>query len=175
LTGRRVRGARALRVGVTALALVALLGGCAGRAGEWGQGARFVGFDPQTRNPGGAADFTVLLPLSSIFYERITARRFNSLATYEDPALREFFRSQAAFSDYYAALAEALDDAHFESLRPTAVRLERIERTAPNAVTVEVTLRGENGLPLRWWSTSVVRRDQWEFESGRWWVIPGKV
>lgn len=169
----------AARMAVVALTVVmigAAPAGCAFRGyGEWGSGARFSGFDPDTLNPGGSADYTVLIPLSAIFYERITARRFNSLATYEDPALREFFRSEAAFADYYASFAEVLDRAHFESLRPTAVRLDRIERTSRNSVAIEVTFRGENGLPLRWWSTSVTRRDRWEFAGGRWWIIPGKV
>jgi len=172
--------ARRLRAVVAAgLVVVGLLGGVTGcaarRGGEWGAGARFIGFDPHTRNPGGAADFTILLPLSSIFYERITARRFNSLATYEDPALREFFTSQSAFADYYAAFAEALEKANFESLRPTSVRLRKVERIAVNSVTIEVSFRGENGLPLRWWSTGVVREDKWEYTQGRWWVIPGKI
>ncbi len=165
-----------LRVAATAGLVALLLFGCALRGyGEWGSRADFVGFDPDTVNPGGPADFTVLLPLSAIFYDRITARRFNSLATFEDPALREFFKTEAAFADYYAAFAEALEKANFESVRPTAVRLDRIERTGPNTVTVHVTYRGENGLPLRWWSTRASRQDQWEFSSGRWWVIPGKV
>lgn len=174
---RRVRAGRAVVVAIALAAVVgAPLGGCAFRGyGEWGKGARFSGFDPDTLNPGGSADYTVLVPLSAIFYERITARRFNSLATFEDPALREFFQSEAAFADYYAAFAEVLDRAHFESLRPTAVRLDRIERTTSNSVAVEVTFRGENGLPLRWWSTSVSRRDRWEFAGGRWWIIPGKI
>jgi hypothetical protein len=163
--------------GIATIALFALLLFGCGLTGDnrWGTRTKFIGFDPDTVNPGGPADFTVLLPLSEIFYERITARRFNSLATFEDPALREFFKTEAAFADYYAAFAEALERANFESIRPTAVRLDRIERTTPNAVTVYVTFRGENGLPLRWWSTHVKRQDQWEFSSGRWWVIPGKV
>lgn len=170
------RRARAAMAWALLLVVPLVCGGCAWRGpGDWGEGARIEGFDPDTVNPGGPADFTVLLPLSKIFYERITARRFNSLATYEDPALREFFRSESAFSDYYAAFAEALDLAHFESLRPTDVRLDRIERTATNVVMIEVTFRGENGLPLRWWSTFVTRRDQWEFAGGRWWVVPGKI
>lgn len=169
-------GARRIVAAAALLALAAAMPGCGSRRyGEWGSGAAYSGFDPQSLNPGGAADFTVLVPLSGIFYERIKARRFNSLATYEDPALREFFKTEAAFADYYAALAEALERAHFESLRPTAVRLDRMDRSGRRTVIVEVTLRGENGLPLRWWSTAVTRRDEWEFSGGRWWIVPGKV
>ena len=159
------------------LVLAALLvAGCAGRqARSWGEGAVFIGFDPRTLNRGGSADFSILLPLSEVFYQRMVDRRFNSKATYDDPGLREFFRSGEAFADYYAALAEMLELARFESHRPTVLNLLGIERVARNTVRIRIYIRGENGLPLRWWSTSVVRDDRWEFAQGRWWVIPGKV
>jgi len=167
---------RGLALGL-ALLVAASAAGCAARrfGGEWGRGARFEGFDPNTLNRGGSADFGILIDLSAIFYDRITARRFNSKATYDDPALREFFRGEASFADYYASLAEALDTSNFESQRPSAVRLESIVRHAQNAVVVKVILKGENGLPLRWWSTFVTREDRWEFSQGRWWIIPGKL
>lgn len=142
---------------------------------DWGNSASFQGFDPLTLNPGGAADYTILLPLSHLFYGRITARRFDSLATFEDPALRELFHSEEAFADYYAAFAVALTQANFESNRPTAVHLESMARTGPTQVRVKVQFTGENALPLRWWSTQTVREDLWEFEDGRWWISPGKV
>lgn len=158
------------------LVTVCLLMGCASwSAGDWGKQSTYEGFNPDSLNRGGAADFTILVPLSKIFYERVTARRFNSLATYEDPALREFFRSQEAFSDYYAALAEALVRANFEYNRPTAVRLESMVRTGANRVEIRVYFRGENAKPLRFWSTGLVRTDRWEFAAGRWWVVPGKL
>jgi hypothetical protein len=159
-----------LCIGLVGVACVGPSGG-----GRWGRSASFQGFDPQTLNPGGTADYTILLPLSQLFYGRVTARRFDSLATFEDPALRELFHSEEAFADYYAAFAVALTRANFESNRPTAVYLESMARTGPTRVRVRVRFRGENALPLRWWSTRTVREDLWEFEDGRWWITPGKV
>lgn len=156
--------------------MLVMAASCAGSTtNQWGQNAKYIGFDPATLNPGGDADFTILIPLSRNFYERITARRFNSLATYEDPALREFFRNIEAFSDYYAAFAEALDRASFEYNRPTAAFLQSMSRTGPNRVEVRIRFRGANAKPLRFWSTHVVRTDRWEYTQGRWWVVPGKV
>ena len=152
------------------------ISGCRGqRFGEWGRWSVYEGFDPDSLNRGGGADFTVLVPISLVFYDRIANRRFNSKATFDDPALREFFKTVEAFADYYASLSESLERAHFESLRPTAVRLDGMNRIAANRVEVSVTFRGENGLPLRWWSSYVERTDVWEFIGGRWWIIPGKV
>ena len=150
--------------------------GCVGPPAEgWGNKASYHGFDPGTLNRGGEAYNTILVPLSQLYYDRITARRFESLETFEDPELREFFRRGTAFADYYAAFAEALTDAHFESNRPTAVHLESMDRTGPRRVRVRVRFRGENALPLRWWSTDAVREDVWDFDQGRWWITPGKV
>jgi len=142
-----------------------------GRAGEWGAGADLAALEADSSG----VDLSTLLPLSNIFYGRISDRRFNSKATYDDPALREFFRSTEAFSDYYADLSEALDLALFESHRPTAVRLRKVERSGAHRLRLHVHFRGENRLPLRWWSTHLDRVDEGEYGDGRWWIVPGKV
>lgn len=152
--------------------------------GEWGDGAKLTGLD-EKRAQGfwmtSEADeleqprFDMLVPVSKVFYERTTNRRVNSKATFDDPALREYFHDPAAFADYYANLVEALDRAYFASHKPVSVRLESIERIAPKRVLLEVTFRGRNRKPLRYWRTDVTRTDEWEFSSGRWWIIPGKV
>ncbi len=161
---------------VLLLAAFHLSFGCAARpfARGWGQGADIVGFDIAS-GPETGADFTILLPLSKIFYERINNRRFNSKATFDDPALREYFHTGEAFADYYANFAEALARLDFESRSPTSVRLLEIRRRARNRVSIRVRYVGENAKPLCWWSTRVEREDLWEFVSGRWWILPGKV
>lgn len=116
-----------------------------------------------------------LRPLSEIFYQQITSRRFNSRATFEDPSIRQFFPALAAYSDYYAALVDALDRAHIQYTRPTRVALIGIERIAGDSVSLELRFVGENDLPLRWWTASLERKDQWQWREGRWWVVPGKV
>ncbi len=152
--------------------------------GEWGDGAEVIGLDRRqaqgfwmTSEAEAVEDarFDVLIPLARVFYERTTNRRVNSKATFDDPALREYFRDPAAFADYYANLVEALDRAFFESHKPISVKLVRVERIAPKRVVLEVTFRGRNRKPLRPWATHVTRKDEWEFSNGRWWIIPGKV
>lgn len=117
-----------------------------------------------------------LSQLADIFYQRLAHRRVNSIATYNDPALREFFRSQEAFADYYADLVQRLDLAHFEANRPSGIRLVslHVEETADRVVAV-VEFRGNNSLPLRFWSVDYERRDVWERADDRWWIIPGKL
>jgi len=118
---------------------------------------------------------STLLPLTKVFYGRITFRRFNSRATFEDPSVRQFFPDVAAYSDYYAALVDAIDTANIENNRPTVVELLSIRRNPRGSLNVEVRFTGENDLPLRWWSASLVRDDEWRWLDGRWWVVPGKV
>ena len=45
----------------------------------------------------------------------------------------------------------------------------------PVAARVSVLMVGQNGRPLRWWTTRLLRDDRWERRDGRWWIIPGKL
>lgn len=110
---------------------------------------------------------------ASQFYQRLTGRRFNSLATFRDPSLREFFETPESFSDYFADLAQDLADANFERNQPLATEVEEFSVDGPGRARVRVWIGGDNGLPLRFWSTRLVREDRWERRSGRWWIIPG--
>jgi hypothetical protein len=110
---------------------------------------------------------------ASQFYEGLTGRRFNSLTTYRDPTLREFFETQESFSDYFADLAQDLADANFERNQPLATSVEEFLVDAPGRARVRVRMGGDNGLPLRFWSTRLVREDRWERRNGRWWIVPG--
>lgn len=110
---------------------------------------------------------------ASRFYERLAGRRFNSLTTYRDPALREFFQTPENFSDYFADLAQDLADANFARNQPLATSIEEFVVDAPGRARVRVWLGGDNGLPLRFWSTKLIREDRWERRDGRWWIVPG--
>ena len=116
-----------------------------------------------------------LLPLSSLFYERITSRRFNSRATFEDPSVRQFFPTLAAYSDYYAALVDELDRANIEFNRPTRIDLLGVEVGPEGNLLLSLRFTGKNDLPLRWWNATLVRTDEWSWRDGRWFVVPGKI
>lgn len=163
---------KALRRVLVACALL-LLPGCAFFADESEPGPRP---DPQfgvdVVDSGAVADFHAR---TQTFYERLSRRRFNTLATYEDQGLREFFRSQQAFSDWYANVAQGLADAHFEQNRPLAAEVVEFSFEGPGRARVQVVLKGDNGLPLRWWETITVHEDVWERTGDRWWILPGKL
>lgn len=136
---------------------------------------------------GASEGVTVRSPLDDVrlerlavdFYGRLANRRIDSIATYQDPSLREFFRSEDAFADYYADLVQALVDGYFEARRLHWVEIEGAEAHSGDGgegFVLRVRMRGENGRPLRWWTTEVVREDRWVRGSGnRWWIEPGKV
>ena len=115
------------------------------------------------------------LPLSQVFYERIGSRRFNSRATFDDPSVRQFFPSVAAYSDYYAALVDVLDRANIRNNQPTQIELLGLSSTADGVLKLSLRFVGRNDLPLRWWNASLLRADEWRWQNGRWWVVPGKV
>ncbi len=109
------------------------------------------------------------------FYCRLALRRFNVLSTYRDEELRDFFRSEVAFSDYYADLAQDLTDAHFERNRPLELEVIEFSLEGPGEATVVTRMVGENSLPLRWGMTETERHDRWERIDGVWWIIPAKL
>lgn len=109
---------------------------------------------------------------ASEFYERLTGRRFNSLATFRDPSLREYFDSTDSFADYFSDLAQDLTEAHFERNQPVEARVEEFVVDAPGRARVRVRMAGKNGMPLRFWGTSITREDRWERRNGRWWIVP---
>jgi len=113
--------------------------------------------------------------LAGDFYSRLANRRFDSIATYQDPGLREYFKSEESFADYYADLAQALGRANFEAHRPRAVEIQAVESPEPDRVIVHLRFVGPNGLPLRWWDTQLLRADRWRRSAaGRWQIVPGK-
>ncbi len=112
---------------------------------------------------------------ASVFYGYLAHRRFNDISTYRDERLRDFFRSEGAFSDYYAGLAQALTEAHFERNRPLSLDVVEFRLAGPGEAEVVTRMVGDNGLPLRRGTTELERVDRWERLQGTWWVIPGKL
>lgn len=115
------------------------------------------------------------LPLTEVFYDRITSRRFNSRATFEDPSMHQFFPSVAAYSDYYAALVDVLDRNYFLNNQPTRIELLGVSVVGDGVLRLSLRFAGRNDLPLRWWDATLLRTDEWRWRDGRWWVVPGKV
>jgi len=161
-----------LRVGILLLALG--LGGCA----LWPFRDAASGPKPNldqglaTLEEGPAVSFYTR---AQAFYDRLAMRRFNDISTYRDEQLRDYFRSDGAFSDYYAGLAQALADAHFERNRPLSLEVVELRMLGPGEAEVVTRMVGENGLPLRPGKTTLERVDRWERIQGRWWIVPGKL
>lgn len=162
------------RLSILLLAAIVMAGCTAPPPAHWGAGlsdwerdGAFASLPEQAK--------AALLPLSEIFYQRITSRRFNSRATFEDPSVRQFFPTLAAYSDYYAGLVDALDRAFIRYNRPTRVDLLGIGQTPEGSLLLSLRFIGRNDLPLRWWNATLLRTDEWRWQDGRWWVVPGKV
>jgi hypothetical protein len=162
----RRAGARGVAAGLGAAAwLAACGGGPGGPLPDATAGVELV-------RSGAVVDFHAR---ATEFYARLEGRRFNSIATFRDAGLREYFRDERTFSDYYADLAQQLADAHLERSRPVGTAVEEFLVDAPGRARVRVRIRGDHGLPLRWWATEVVREDRWERADGRWWILPGSL
>jgi hypothetical protein len=110
------------------------------------------------------------------FYGGLIQRRFNALETFNDPFLREHFRSVDRFFDYYASLATDLDDANFQKSRPKAVAVQEFLFTSPTEVRVLVLFTGKDDRPLRGaTNVGLLRLDRWQRSEEHWWITPGKL
>jgi hypothetical protein len=112
---------------------------------------------------------------ASTFYGRLAQRRFNVIATFRDQVLRDYFRTDRSFSDYYADFAEELEAAHFERNVPTVLDVLEFRFEGPGEARVRVRVDGRNGLPLRVGQVQLEREDHWERVGGTWWIVPGKL
>ena len=170
----RSRRIRACLLGIAFLGFVSLVACVGSPVRTWGdrisEEERAAAFRDLPETARGS-----LFSLSEIFYERIASRRFNSRATFEDPSMRQFFPTLAAYSDYYAALVDNLDQANIRFNRPTEIELLGIELAENGSLMLSLRFTGRNDLPLRWWNTTLLRTDEWLWQDDRWWVVPGKL
>jgi hypothetical protein len=111
---------------------------------------------------------------ASAFYGRLARRRFDSIETFQDEALRDFFRDEAAYADYYADLTSALVEAHFEKNRPLALEVAELRLEGPGRARVIARIVGDDGRPLRPGHVQLERNDRWERLDGVWRIVPGR-
>jgi hypothetical protein len=111
---------------------------------------------------------------ASAFYGRLARRRFDSIETYQDEALRDFFVSEAKYADYYADLTGALVEAHFEKNRPLALEVLEMRVEGPGRARVVTRIHGDDGRPLRPGRVHLDRTDRWERGEGAWRIEPGR-
>jgi hypothetical protein len=109
------------------------------------------------------------------FYTTLIRRRFNTLETFNDRVLRDHFQTPDAFFDYYADLAQSLNEARFERSRPTDVHVEELLFENRFIAQVQVRFVGKNSRPLNPGRSVLIRLDRWERIDGRWWIRPGKL
>lgn len=112
---------------------------------------------------------------AGVFYHRLLLRRFDTLETFNDPVLREHFASVDVFLDYYAHLAYALSEAHFQKSRPDGVEIQEFLFEDPDHVRIQVRFVGRDGRPLRPDKTALVRRDRWVRADRTWWLLPDRI
>jgi hypothetical protein len=109
------------------------------------------------------------------FYVRLIQRRFNALETFNDRFLRSHFRTENAFFDYYAELANAFSEARIQGSRPTRVVVVDFVFGSEDSVLVQVRYIGDDDRPLRPDESDLVRIDRWDRHGNDWWITPGAI
>jgi hypothetical protein len=131
---------------------------------------------PPSGSVGVAGGYAIeFLQRTETFYTTLIRRRFNTLETFNDRVLRDHFQTPDAFFDYYADLAQSLNEARFERSRPTTVQIEEFLFENRFIAQVQVRFVGKNNRPLNPGNSVLIRLDRWERVDGRWWIRPGKL
>jgi hypothetical protein len=131
---------------------------------------------PPSGSVGVAGGYAIeFLQRTETFYTTLIRRRFNTLETFNDRVLRDHFQTPDAFFDYYADLAQSLNEARFERSRPTDVQVEEFLFENRFIAQVQVRFVGRSSRPLNPGRSVLVRLDRWERIDGRWWIRPGKL
>ena len=131
---------------------------------------------PPSGSVGVAGGYAIeFLQRTETFYTTLIRRRFNTLETFNDRVLRDHFQTPDAFFDYYADLAQSLNEARFERSRPTTVQVEEFLFENRFIAQVQVRFVGKNNRPLNPGNSVLIRLDRWERVDGRWWIRPGKL
>jgi hypothetical protein len=131
---------------------------------------------PPSGSVGVAGGYAIeFLQRTDTFYTTLIRRRFNTLETFNDRVLRDHFQTPDAFFDYYADLAQSLNEARFERSRPATVQVEEFLFENRFIAQVQVRFVGKNSRPLNPGRSVLIRLDRWERIDGRWWIRPGKL
>lgn len=109
------------------------------------------------------------------FYGALAGVPLDSAYTYEDRRLRPYFRDEASFADYYAALANRVREANLRNARPSEVRVREFRFENPRTAIVEVEIVGEHRRELLFWGVDLARRDTWQLVDGVWVLVPDKL
>jgi hypothetical protein len=108
------------------------------------------------------------------FYRSIESRAITAHATFKDEELRGYFEDTERFSDYYASLANQVEQAHFRFSRADAVLVREFRFTSPGRAEVDVVLVGKHQRALRFWDIEIARTDAWTRVAGVWVLSPEK-
>ncbi|MFQ5698301.1 MAG: hypothetical protein ACE5IL_08460 [Myxococcota bacterium] len=120
-------------------------------------------------------DVLALVSRMESFYGALEGRSLDSVDTFEDPRLRSFFESNAAFADYLAALASEVRKANFRHANALRVRVRSFRFPDSSTASVQVELQGRHQRGLRFWTLALEREDTWKLVEGSWWISPDKL
>ncbi|HTO53124.1 MAG TPA: hypothetical protein VMR50_07035 [Myxococcota bacterium] len=151
-----------------ALPLLLLCAGCFG-------GGATTTAPPSSLAPADA-DIAAFSARIQTFYHALEDVPLDSLVTYQNKKLADCFATQAAFSDYYSALATEARNLYFRDMTARSVRIRHFEFASPDEAQVEVTFTSVHQRVLRFWSIGFDRYDTWKrSDDGIWRIVPEKL
>lgn len=164
------------RLGLLSLAPLVALTGC---IGGWFGGLLpdwFGGRGPLPPSP--EVDVREVVRFSErieTFYASLENVPMDAVRTFQNPELRDYFASEAAFMDYYSSIANQVRRSNMLNSRPDRVRVNEFRFESPGIARVEVQITGPYQRTLRFWGVELRRTDTWSRRDGVWVLTPDKL
>jgi hypothetical protein len=109
------------------------------------------------------------------FYGALQDVPLDALVTYQSKQLSECFATQAAFSDYFSALATKARDMHFRDTTARKVRILEFDFDGPEQAGVDLSFTSVHQREIRFWSIGFYQHDTWKRNEGVWQIVPEKL
>ena len=109
------------------------------------------------------------------FYRALERVPLDVAMTFHDQRLREHFRDDDSFTDYYASLADQVRSASFRNGRTDRIEILSFRFESQELARVELSLLGRHQRGLRFWEISLPRTDTWRLREGAWVLSPERL
>ncbi len=109
------------------------------------------------------------------FYGRLSRVPLDAFPTYNESEVRAYFTGAAAFSDYYASLANLVREAGLRNSTAESIQVRQFRFDDADTAVVSVVILGRHQRRLRFWQIELQRIDTWRQLNGIWILVPDKL
>ncbi len=109
------------------------------------------------------------------FYGRLARVPLDAFQIYDESEVRAYFTGAAAFSDYYASLANLVREAGLRNSTAESIGVRQFRFDDAETAVVSVVILGRHQRRLRFWQIELERTDTWRRLNVIWLLVPDKL